>query len=342
MPKGAKYSESAGSGGLAPGSGRAINTARSVGKGQKSRAYKISKDLEEKNALGKLKSWKVTPPQSRVPGADRSADEAVWPSIYEEPTTFEDQVRALKLAHINEKTGNTPFGLAHTSDKDWVWAAKKMQLRRALEYDKLFVKMWDLTSPLEVAEARKIYPEFFENRKKIIRIIAEMQTQLACIFLTGYKDKKDVDFLIELRMLNVPKDDRGIPLFLKQPVFLLNHEDAVKVMASMDDSFGGVDVSQMIGKTDSTSAAPYRTAFGFRVGPEVPYSVADPKKDFFGGASIAQPYIMAKDDQGTIGKAWANVKAGGSLFSFLGGDQPIQMASGRALFGAVREQPARA
>lgn len=271
MPRkggGKKYSESSSSGGLAPGAGGATRAVEAIGNSAKKRAGKITRDLEAKSTLNKLRTFKYETAQSRVPGAPAPRkDEYAWPANYEGPTTFEDQVRAIKLQSINPQTGATPFGVAQSSDKDWVWAAKKLQLLRAIEYDKLFIKMWDMTSPLEVAEARRIYPEYFENRKKIIRLIAEMQTQLACIFLTGYKDKSDVDFLIELRMMNCDKDKNGIPLFLTKPVWQLNHEEAIKVIASTEETLGGVDVSQMLSKTNTDAAAPHRTAFGFLITP---------------------------------------------------------------------------
>lgn len=298
------------SGGLAPSSRDADRTVTKIGAQNKAKSRKIQSDLEAKNALSKLKSWQVKGADSRVPGGRKGEWGNVWPSPYEGPTTFEDQVRALKMKHINDN-GATPFGIAQSSDKDWEWAAKKLQMRRALEYDKLFVKMWDMTSPLEVAEARRIYPEFFENRKKIIRLIAEMQMQLANIHLTGYKDKSDVDFLIELRMLNTPKDAMGIPEFLNYPVHQLNSDAAIQAMADISDSLGSVDVSQMLAKTDTElHAAPHRTGFGFFIDNRNT-STGQSFKDFFalGVPWAAGQHVEGAGQGGT--KAWKLATVGG-------------------------------
>lgn len=305
---------------LSPGNQTGTRTATKMGSAAKKKASKIHRDLEDKHALAGMTQWRVSNLPSRVSGRQANETGYTWPSVYESPPTFEDQVRSLKLAHIAQ--GIKPFGQEHASDKDWEWAAKKLQLRKALEYDKLFVQMWDMTSPLEVAEARRIYPEFFENRKKIIRIIAEMQTQLANIMLTGYRDKRDVDFLIELRMLNTPKDDNGIPKFLSIPVYKLNTEEAMAALMSATDIQGGVDVSQLLSKTNTDAPAPHRTVSGFKID----YGNTTQSRTV-SGMSYFSPFwtVTMRNDDGTkVQPGNTDIRFGhptAGLVSLVGGDQ---------------------
>ncbi|MEM3062197.1 MAG: hypothetical protein QW303_01435 [Nitrososphaerota archaeon] len=237
-----------------------------LAKKEKTKARKIQRDVEEKSAFKKLRT--ITVPQGgRTDEGGREVDVTTWPAIYEGPTTFDDKVRAVKSALTN-KDGKSPFGIVHASDEDFRWYVKKHELRRALEYDRIFLQMFDINDPLHLDKMRQIYPDFFKNRERIIDMIADMQKRLAYIQLTGVQSKHDIDFLIELKMSSLPKDENGWPKFLSQPVHLMNTDEAIQNMAirSGDQVLHPTDITDMFMHPDATDGKPKRSKFGFQLG----------------------------------------------------------------------------
>lgn len=265
---------------LDPGSGeKSTKKVTSLHKQQKQRAKRIQRDLEDKSAWKKLRALTIEQGGRDYATGAREKNVVTWPAIYEGPTTFEDKVRAVKTALTTDEH-KSPFGQVHATDEDFKWLVKKHEIRRALEYDKIFMQMFDINDPLHLDKMRQIYPDFFKNREKIIDAIADMQKRLAYIQLTGIQTKNDADFLIELKMSSLPKDGNGWPLFLSQPVHLMNTDTAIKNMQILSGTdLSHTDLSDMFSSPDYTTI-PQRTAFGFKVGGS---KIDTPYSRFWGG-----------------------------------------------------------
>jgi hypothetical protein len=236
------------------------NTAQAIrgtAKAQKSKARGIQRDLEDASALQRLR-------RIRVPDAAGNMREVSTPGIYEGPPTMEDQVYATKRAMV-QPNGIVPgYGYAEFTEKDAEKIIKDQLIRRTWEEEAAIISMFNPDDPAHAEILHRIIPDFYINRELVIDIISQMQNSAAKINLHGIRTDKDARFMARMKMLNVPKDEKGWPKVLAKGVHLMNYGDAKDLGLDSDPRLKGVDLSQLFSK-----AAPdgiKRTMWGWSFG----------------------------------------------------------------------------
>lgn len=205
----------------------------------------------------------VVTPDGRVgPGKEVGT----WPAIYGPPSTKRDKIRALKMAAIQQSgnAANTAFGQVMASDEDWGWMLDHDTLRKAMDYDRIFTGMYDIQDPLHLQKMQEIYPEYFEERIQRIKAIAQVQSKLAEIYLTGIKNKEELDLIVNLQMMEVEKDpNTQLPKILSVPVFMLNKEDLITVHPEDPSPTPAVSLQQYFQAGPTIGG--WREGFGWRL-----------------------------------------------------------------------------
>lgn len=233
------------------------------------RAHKIQKQLEDiETGLEHVDQFAVTGPRTSRDGP-AAYNEAIgtWPAQYQPPTTKRDKVRALKLAALEEAKGgvNSKFGQIAASDADFEWMIDHDELRRTMEFDRLFVQRFNFEDPLHLKHMQELYPEFFEKRLKQIKALATIQVRLAEIYLTGMKDFSDLELINGLEMEVGEKDPKtGLPKILSVPVHMLA-SDPNLITVQPDDTIQSPTVSMGQYFSSGPERPGFRKGFGWKL-----------------------------------------------------------------------------
>lgn len=161
---------------------------------------------------------------------DPRTGDFAFPTVYAPAPTKAQQISKLKHESLNKTPGGQqtavgPYGMVTATDKDYEWILSKENIKRAIDYDRLFLDLFDPSDPAQVELMRELRPEFFEERMKYIKQIASIQVHLAEIYLTGIRTRDDLDLILGLQMVDLPPSERnemGLPKVLDIPVFKLN------------------------------------------------------------------------------------------------------------------------
>ncbi len=104
-----------------------------------------------------------------------------------------DKVMEAKLALQKEgEVGVTPFGKLEATDADFKWAQKKQATVEAANFQKWFAKEFDLMSPAQKKRAKELYPEFYAQRKKLLKQQTKNLYDLTRIKLEGIESREDL------------------------------------------------------------------------------------------------------------------------------------------------------
>lgn len=111
----------------------------------------------------------------------------------------------LQLGEGSE-TGYTPFGKLIAKDSDFKWAQEKQAAAELADFQAWFAREFDLMSPAQKKRAKELYPQFYAERKQLLRKQADNLFDLARIKLEGIDSYKD---LVKTYMAETGRLDLG-------------------------------------------------------------------------------------------------------------------------------------
>ena len=121
-----------------------------------------------------------------------------------EPEKDREMVAKLQLGE-GAPTGYTPFGKMIAKDSDFEWYMRKQAAAEKANFQRWFAQNFDRMSPAEKQIAKRLYPEFYKERKKLLTSQAKNLVRLAKLKLEGPQSFKDLQtqYLAETGRLDV-------------------------------------------------------------------------------------------------------------------------------------------
>ncbi len=112
----------------------------------------------------------------------------------------------LELGGTGAQLGMTPFGKMEFKDTDAKWYQDKQAAVELANFQQWFAVEFDHMSPVEKKRAKELYPEFYAQRKALLRKQAKNLFDLARIKLEGIDKFKD---LVKVYMAETGRLDVG-------------------------------------------------------------------------------------------------------------------------------------
>lgn len=121
-----------------------------------------------------------------------------------EPMDREMMAR-LKLQQDATKPGVTPFGKLEARPEDFKWLQRKQAAEEAANFQAWFAREFDMMNPADKKRAKELYPEFYTQRKKLLKQQAKNLVNLARIKIEGITSKEDLitTYLAETGRLDI-------------------------------------------------------------------------------------------------------------------------------------------
>lgn len=113
---------------------------------------------------------------------------------------------AVARIKLGDGKGVTPFGRMIAEDKYFKWVQKKEAAAEKANFQAWFAREFDLMSPAQKKWAKEKYPEFYAERKKLLKKQAKNLFDLARIKLEGIESYKD---LVKTYMAETGRLDLG-------------------------------------------------------------------------------------------------------------------------------------
>ena len=88
--------------------------------------------------------------------------------------------------------GYTPFGKLEAKDSDFKWLLEKEAAVERANMEAWFAKNFDYMSPAQKAYAKKIFPQFYDARRRLLKKQVENVFDIARIKLDGLEDFEDM------------------------------------------------------------------------------------------------------------------------------------------------------
>lgn len=128
---------------------------------------------------------RAKPLEEEVPRAPNVMDEQ-FPTASLGAKDPRDEVQMAKLQlQEGSQTGYTPFGKLIAKDSDFEWYQKKAAAAEAANFQQWFAKNFDMMSPAQKKRAKELYPEFYKQRKKLVKQQAKNLIRFANLKLQG-------------------------------------------------------------------------------------------------------------------------------------------------------------
>lgn len=101
--------------------------------------------------------------------------------------------------------GYTQFGKLYAKDSDFEWLQKKKAAAEYANFQQWFAKNFDLMAPAQKKRAKELFPEFYRERKKLLKQQAKNVVRLANLKLNGVENFDDLylQYLAETGRLDV-------------------------------------------------------------------------------------------------------------------------------------------
>lgn len=116
-----------------------------------------------------------------------------------------DRLMAEKLA-LADKSGVTPFGRLIASDSDFDWLDRKRQKEDEANFQTWFAQNYDYMAPEQKAVARRLWPNFYEQRQKMLERNVKLQQKIAELKLHGPQSKEDLMLQYAIESGYIPAD----------------------------------------------------------------------------------------------------------------------------------------
>ena len=118
----------------------------------------------------------------------------------------DDLLKTEKLS-LADAQGVTPFGKLIADDSDFAWVRKKREEAEEANFQQWFALNFDHMAPEEKAIARKLFPNFYAQRDKVLDEDIELQRKIAKIKLHGIQSKEDLllKYALEAGYINMDR-----------------------------------------------------------------------------------------------------------------------------------------
>lgn len=126
-----------------------------------------------------------------------------------EPEKDREMVAKLKLGKAAQEdgapVGYTPFGKLEAKDEDFKWYQRKQAAAEVANFQRWFAREFDKMDPAQKKRAKELYPEFYRERKKLLKQQAKNLVRLAKIKLEGVENMSDLQlqYMAETGRLDV-------------------------------------------------------------------------------------------------------------------------------------------
>lgn len=105
--------------------------------------------------------------------------------------TKQDKEMGARLA-FSDGQGRTPFGQLEARDKDFKWLQEKQKAAEAANFQQWFAAEFDRMDPAGKAHAIELFPEFYAQRKKLLKRQARNLYDLTRIKIEGVQNYDDL------------------------------------------------------------------------------------------------------------------------------------------------------
>lgn len=129
----------------------------------------------------------------KIPLRDPTSTAEQFPADYSDPDA-RDRIMAEKIA-LSDDTGVTPFGQLIATDGDFNWLDKKREAEAYANFSLWFAESFDKMSPEQKATAKKLFPAFYAERKKLLKKNVALTEKLAELKLFGPETADDLKLL---------------------------------------------------------------------------------------------------------------------------------------------------
>jgi len=103
-----------------------------------------------------------------------------------------DRMIEAKLKLQGDQVGYTPFGKLEAKDSDFEWYQRKAAAAEVANFQAWFAKEFDRMTPADKKRAKELYPEFYKQRKKLLKRQTKNLFELARLKLEGVQDMDDL------------------------------------------------------------------------------------------------------------------------------------------------------
>ena len=98
----------------------------------------------------------------------------------------------LELAAAGGEPGVTPFGQLIAKDSDFEWLRSKREAEAEANFQQWFASNFDHASPEQKELARQLWPDFYQQRLKLLEKEINLQRRIARLKVTGIQTKEDL------------------------------------------------------------------------------------------------------------------------------------------------------
>lgn len=116
-----------------------------------------------------------------------------------------DKIMAAKLA-LADKQGVTPFGQLIASDSDFDWLDRKRAKEDEADLQAWFAQNYDFMAPEQKAVARRLWPDFYAQRQRMLERNVRLQQRIAELKLHGPQNKNDLMLQYAIESGYIPAD----------------------------------------------------------------------------------------------------------------------------------------
>lgn len=173
------------------------------------RLARRAEDQQQKLAPDQLNMAPLTRTEGELaakgPRADNTMDEQ-FPTASLTAKDERDKIMEAKLQLQDpDRPGYTQFGKLEARDEDFKWLQKKKDAVEAANFQQWFAVNFDHMSPADKKRAKELYPEFYKQRKRLLKQQTKNLMRLAKLKLEGVEDFDDlqVQYLAETGRLDV-------------------------------------------------------------------------------------------------------------------------------------------
>jgi hypothetical protein len=146
--------------------------------------------------------------------------QSMFPASYVNVSPEDSKIDALTQHIITNSGARVNYSIG---DKDIKRALAVEEGIKKYQYDKAFLQVLSQyqNDPASIDKFRNLYPEFFKLRLQYVTQVAKLQARVAAIKLMGVQTKEDLDFMLQIQLMD--RTARfGLFQLLQRPVHMLD------------------------------------------------------------------------------------------------------------------------
>lgn len=128
-----------------------------------------------------------------LPLRDRNAVDEQFPTAALQHKEKDDAMRFAKLQLQDEENpGMTPFGMLIAKDEDFKWLQRLREKEAEANFQQWFATNFDKMSPEQKQMARDLYPDFYQQRLKLLSKDLDLIKRIAALNVHGIRNAEDL------------------------------------------------------------------------------------------------------------------------------------------------------